>query len=327
MSSLSPLGDALYSHALWHFSWLATPHRSWREAETLLLPWVVQLLCSWAAFLLYMRLDYQHYTQAQLYGPSVKLPSRHPLRPFWHSQLRMVPLVLFNQCVVWPLVSLLLVWPLWARTNTSALGDPLGGWRLAALVPAFLACMAASDQLWYWCHRLLHVRLACGCVRVWDRCHREHHMAEQCALSATFVHPLEYALFTVSMQIFFAAAGFPLYLHALPLGWGMFTGSGAHSGYSGAIANGDEHNAHHLFHGCNFGLLMLADRMWGTYWGPADPLPPVWDGAVDITEACPTVYGSFAASTFRTPSAMAAAAALATERKAQRRGSAPKRSD
>ena len=132
-------------------------------------------------------------------------------------------------------------------------------------------------------------------------------MAEQCALSATFVHPLEYALFTISMQIFFAATGFPLYLHALPLGWGMFTGSGAHSGYSGAIANGDEHNAHHLFHGCNFGLLTIADRMWGTYWGPADPLPPVWEGAVDIPQACPTVYGSFAASTYRTPGAIAAA--------------------
>lgn len=224
-----------------HVAWLSTPHRNWRDAETLVVPWAVQFVCSWAAFLLYMRLDYEHYMRGSLYGPSAKLPSRHPLRPFWAVQLRMVPLVLFNQCVVWPLVSLAVVWPLWARTNTSALGDVLGGWRAGALLPAFLACMAASDQLWYWCHRLLHVRLLCG-VRIWDRCHREHHCAEQCALSATFVHPLEYALFTFSMQIFFAAAGFPMYLHALPLGWGMFTGSGAHSGYRCVGRNGRPRN-------------------------------------------------------------------------------------
>lgn len=32
------------------------------------------------------------------------------------------------------------------------------------------------------------------------------------------------------------------------MGWGMFTGSGAHSGYSGTFANGDKHNAHHMMH-------------------------------------------------------------------------------
>jgi len=83
------------------------------------------------------------------------------------------------------------------------------------------------------------------------------------------VHPLEYALFCLAMQLPFALAGFPMRVHAFPLGWGMFTGSGAHSGYSGALANGDEHNAHHLVTDVNFGLLMVADRMWGTHWRPA----------------------------------------------------------
>lgn len=294
-----------------HVAWLTTEHRTWAEAQTLVVPWATQFVCSWAAFLLYMRLDYVHYVNRRLYGPDVKLPSRHPMVPFWRSQLRMVPLVLFNQCVVWPLVSLLLVWPLWARTNTSSPAAPLGGWSLAQLAPALLACLFVSDLQWYWSHRLLHVRSLAG-LKLWRDCHREHHMAEQCALSATFVHPLEYAMFTLAVQLWFAAAGFPLYLYALPLGWGMFTGSGGHSGYSGAIANGDEHNAHHLFHNVNFGLLMMADRLFGTHWDAADPLPAGggWDGAADIVDACPTLYGSFAASTFRTPAAVAARAAL-----------------
>ena len=36
-------------------------------------------------------------------------------RSFWQTQLRMIPLILFNQLVIWPLVSLLVIWPLWAR--------------------------------------------------------------------------------------------------------------------------------------------------------------------------------------------------------------------
>ena len=68
----------------------------------------------------------------------------------------------------------------------------------------------------------------------------------QAALSATYVSPLEYALFTLSTQLWFALVGFPLLPVVIALGWGMFTGSGAHSGYSGGLANGDEHNAHHV---------------------------------------------------------------------------------
>lgn len=212
-----------------HVQWLAEPHDTWNDAQTLIVPWAMQFVCSWVAFFTYMWLDYQHLSRGDLYGPSVKLPSRHPLKPFWRSQLHMVPLVLFNQCIVWPLVSLTLIWPIWGRTNTSTVSSPLGGWSLGPLVAVFVVNMVLSDTLWYWCHRLLHVRSLLG-IRVWDRCHRDHHMAEQCALSATFVAPLEYALFTVAMQLFFALTGFPMYLHAIPLGWGMFTGSGAHSG-------------------------------------------------------------------------------------------------
>jgi hypothetical protein len=221
-----------------HVDWLTTPHHDWVDAQTFLVPWGLQFVCSWLAFLVYMRRDYELYAAGELYGPKHKLPSRHPLIPFWRSQLRMVPAVLFNQLVVWPLVSLLLIWPIWGRTNTSTLDAPLGGWSVPALVPTFVGLMFVSDWLWYWCHRFLHLRSFAG-VRVWDECHRDHHMAEQCALSATFVAPFEYALFTIAMQLFFALAGFPLWLHAIPLSWGMSVGSGAHSGYSGPIANGE----------------------------------------------------------------------------------------
>ena len=65
---------------------------------------------------------------------------------------------------------------------------------------------------------------------------------------------------------------------------------------------------------------MIADRMWGTYWGPADPLPAVWEGAADIPRECPIVYGSFDASAFRSDAALAAAAAAAAGRRAAQVG-------
>jgi sterol desaturase/sphingolipid hydroxylase (fatty acid hydroxylase superfamily) len=123
-------------------------------------------------------------------------------------------------------------------------------------------------------------------------------IAEQTAISATYVHPVEYAMFTVAMNLPFALAGFPAWVHAIPMGWGMFTGSGAHSGYSGKFANGDKHNAHHYYHNVNFGLLMAADVMFGTHWSPGDPPPRVWSEAIKIWKAFPGIHGNEGASTF-----------------------------
>ena len=272
------------------------PAGVWR---VLLLNWGVQFFMSWAAFLLYMVWDYTNYRAGAL--ARAKLPSRHPLEPFWWSQLRMVPLVLYNQLVVWPLVMLLLLWPTWAAREAPVWGA--GGWGWATL-PALLALMLVSDQLWYWAHRSMHLPFA------WKHWHKMHHVAEQTAISATFVHPVEYALFTLAMNAPFALAGFPAWVQAIPLGWGMFTGSGAHSGYSGDFANGDEHNAHHLFHNVNFGLLMVADRAWGTHWAPGDRMPAVWEEAEKIYSEYPDVHGTEEAST--RPGAAKGAVAAAT---------------
>lgn len=58
--------------------------------------------------------------------------------------------------------------------------------------------------------------------------------------------------------------GFPVLQFLIPLAWGMLTGGGAHSGYGGDIANGEKHGTgHHLYHSANFGLLMVADAIWG----------------------------------------------------------------
>jgi sterol desaturase/sphingolipid hydroxylase (fatty acid hydroxylase superfamily) len=284
-------------------SWLkflATQH-TFAEARTLVFPWLVQFLLSWVGFSIYIAWDYQCYREGKLEGS--KLPSRHPihflppaaprvgasssssgssssaadakgealyvlwadvlpapLRPhvsvFWYSQLFMVPLVLFNQCVVWPLVSLLVVWPLWASRDGSVAA--WGGW--AGTLGAMVGLMLISDQLWYWSHRLMHTPWC------WLHLHRMHHIAPQCAISATYVHPIEYAMFTLSMQLPFAAAGFPLLPYLVPMGWGMLTGSGAHSGYGGDFANGEKHGTgHHLYHNANFGLLMIADLIWGAF--------------------------------------------------------------
>lgn len=273
-----------------HVAWLATPHGGadvWHAGglRVLVVNWAVQFVASWVAFGIYMVWDYRNYRAGTLERD--KLPSRHPLAPFWWSQLRMVPLVLYNQCVVWPLVFLTLVWPQWAQNEKS-----VEAWSWPVAIPALLAMMVVSDQMWYWGHRFMHTPYA------WRHWHKMHHIAEQTAISATYVHPVEYAMFTLAMNLPYALTGFPLVVHAFPMGWGMFTGSGAHSGYSGTFANGDEHNAHHYYHNVNFGLLMVADRLFGTHWAPGDPPPRVWSEAIKIWNAFPAVHGTEAASTF-----------------------------
>ena len=227
-----------------------------------------------------MTWDYMCYTKGTL--EVVKLPSRHALLTnpepddalgadgllplygglfrvpvFWYTQLFMVPLVLFNQVIVWPLVSLIVVWPTWAVRHADCVSGRWGWYGLGA-VAALIPLMLISDQMWYWSHRLMHTRWA------WRHLHSMHHVAPQAALSATYVHPLEYTLFTIAMQLPFAVAGFPVWVVAVPMAWGMVTGSGAHSGYGGDFANGEKHGTgHHLYHSANFGLLMVADMMYG----------------------------------------------------------------
>jgi hypothetical protein len=93
----------------------------------------------------------------------------------------------------------------------------------------------------------------------------------------------------------------------------MFTGSGAHSGYSGDFANGDKHNGHHYFHNVNFGLLMIADSMFGTHWNPGDPPPRVWSEAEKIWDAFPDVHGTEAASATKEYAVVAAMDSEAAE--------------
>jgi sterol desaturase/sphingolipid hydroxylase (fatty acid hydroxylase superfamily) len=116
-----------------------------------------------------------------------------------------------------------------------------------------------------------------------------HHIAPQAAISATYVHPGEYAMWCLAMQLPFAVAGVPLYLYLIPCGWGMLTGSGAHSGYGDTFANGAKHNAHHVFSDVNFGLLMLADMAFGTHWSPGDPPRPSYLTA-EIESEFPDLY-------------------------------------
>jgi sterol desaturase/sphingolipid hydroxylase (fatty acid hydroxylase superfamily) len=289
--------SALTSHA----AFLAEPHGVWPDAMTLVLPWAVHFVFSWLGFLLYMVWDYNAYRAGKL--KALKLPTRHPvdaapaeamspgvdpvsptpahwpilfgirMPPFWYSQLFMCPLVLFNQLVVWPLVSLLVVWPQWARNYR-----PLADWTWAELLPTMVVLFLISDVMWYWSHRLMHVPWC------WKHLHRMHHVAPQCAISATYVHPWEYTLWVIAMQLPWAIAGFPLDIFLIPLAWGMLTGSGAHSGYGDTFANGAKHNAHHYFHNVNFSLLMLADMVWGTHWSPGDK-PPSHNRLQDEIEA------------------------------------------
>jgi sterol desaturase/sphingolipid hydroxylase (fatty acid hydroxylase superfamily) len=227
-----------------HVEFLSRPHDLWEQQGgwIFFLNWAVQFFCSWAAFSIYIIWDYRNYKEGKL--ETSKLPSRHPMIPFWWSQIRMVPMVLYNQLVVWPLVFLLLIWPQWVISQRTAAEWP-GGYP--SLIVSMLLLLLISDQMWYWSHRLMHTKWC------WKHLHKLHHVAENTAISATYVHPIEYAMFTLAMNLPWALVGFPHFVHVFPLGWGMFTGSGAHSGYSGDFANGDKHNAHHLFHNCNFG--------------------------------------------------------------------------
>ena len=126
-----------------------------------------------------------------------------------------------------------------------------------------------------------------GPVNLWKHFHLNHHLAPQAALSASYVSWLEQVLFTLSIQLPWAAIGFPITPYLLPLAWGMLTGGGAHSGYGGGIAQGEQHQAHHNFTDCNYGLLMIADAVFGTHWVPGQPAPP----ASEATRAIIAAYG------------------------------------
>ena len=63
-------------------------------------------------------------------------------------QLKMVPLVLYNQLVVWPLISLLLINPIWEVTHVHMADWWWTHWYL--MIPMFLVLMITSDFMWYW---------------------------------------------------------------------------------------------------------------------------------------------------------------------------------
>lgn len=267
-----------------HLTFLKTPHDFGSSATTMFCwNWGIQFFGSWAAFLMYMYIDYKNHADGTL--EKKKLPSRHPMVPFWESQFGMIPLVLFNQMFVWTMILMFIIWPIW-MTNQRTVGE-YWGWTI---VPVFMVCSLISDQMWYWGHRFMHTRYA------WIHWHKMHHIAPQSAISATYVHPVEYGMFCFSMLLPFAIAGIPWYVHAPFLLWGMFTGSGAHSGYSG-WSDGDKHNAHHFHHNVNFGLLMIADMIYGTHWAPGDAPPREWVEARKIRLAYTEIIGNEEAST------------------------------
>jgi sterol desaturase/sphingolipid hydroxylase (fatty acid hydroxylase superfamily) len=236
---------------------------------------------SWTGFISYMFQDYKHYQSKQL--EALKLPTRHPLAPFWKSQLSMVPAVLFNELVVWPLVSLLVIAPQWSANYDAVWWSDR--WYLTPF--AFIGCLLVSDFMWYWSHRLLHLRRP---LNLWKHFHLNHHLAPQCALSASYISWLEQVLFTVSIQLPWALVGFPASPYLFPLGWGMLTGGGAHSGYSGGIAMGDQHNKHHTHTEVNFGLLMIADAIFGTLWEVGDADPTFTEHTAAIEKAFPKMH-------------------------------------
>lgn len=231
-----------------------------------LAPWAVMFTFSWIGFSMYMYHDYQAYKAKEL--AQRKLPTRHPLVPFWESQLTMVPCVLWNELVVWPITSLIFIAPHWSRNYNPEWWSE--HWYLG--LPVAIVCLLVSDFLWYWSHRLLHVRA--GPINFWQHYHLNHHLAPQAALSASYISWVEQVLFTVSIQLPWALVGFPILPYLIPVAWGMLTGSGAHSGYGGGFAQGEQHQAHHNFTDCNFGLLMIADEVFGTHWVPGQPAPP-----------------------------------------------------
>jgi len=294
-----------------HIKFLTTPH-TLSEASTLWKPWLVQVIMSWVGFTLYMVWDYNAYrngtinsiklpthfpvdqipdvdgklppveyvattsssspstslsksttTPTSTVQPRIRFLHYFQLSPFWFSQLFMCPLVLFNQFIIWPVISLFIIWPQWARHYR-----PIETWSSnTELIIYAIILFLISDTMWYWSHRLMHVPW------FWKHWHKMHHVAPQCAISATYVHPGEYAMWCIAMQLPWAIAGYPLTIYLWPLGWGMMTGSGAHSGYGDTFANGTKHNAHHFYHNVNFGLLMICDMIWGTHWAPGDPPP------------------------------------------------------
>lgn len=128
---------------------------------------------------------------------------------FWAFLPRCVGLVLFNNfCVALPLA--LLVRDKLPHPPVTAAELPGTGKLLAQI--AF--CMAVEDAVFYWSHRLLHVRA------FYPHVHKEHHKFHQpWALASEYAHPVEFLLGNIVPVI----AGPRLLAHAYEAtGWAHF---------------------------------------------------------------------------------------------------------
>lgn len=61
-----------------------------------------------------------------------------------------------------------------------------------------------------------------------------------------------------------AVLGYPILIHNCFVAISQVSSAGDHSGYSGGIADGDHHNAHHYKRNVNFSF-MVSDWVFGTY--------------------------------------------------------------
>lgn len=131
-----------------------------------------------------------------------------------------------------------------------------------------IAILLISDVLFYIWHRIMHTQF------LYKNIHKiHHHHTETFALVNHFMHPIELLSFTILMLIP------PILLHShivilwitmILINW---NGIIIHSGYNFLDKKKSpcvlEHDAHHEFFKCNYGVMFLfMDKIFGTYYLP-----------------------------------------------------------